>query len=175
MILTERLIINELQADDASTLFSYRSDKELCRFQDFMLASVEDTLSFIQEQTQLKLGVAGKWKQLAIRDLQGQLMGDCAVMFLNDEPRIAEIGITIDHSYQNQGYGREAIQSLVKHLFEKHNIHKCIAKVDIRNLPSQIMLTHAGFVKEAHFESHYWDKIDKDWFDELQYGWVNRN
>jgi len=167
---SDRIILRDLEEQDIAFFFNYRSDDDLLKYQDFRVNSLEETQSFIQDQKSISIGQKEQWKQIGIALSNNQLIGDCAIQFTPEENRIAEIGCTISKEFHNKGYATEALILLIKHTFNNYPLHKFKALVDIRNIPSQKMLTKIGFEKEAHFKKHYWDENDKDWIDELQYG-----
>ena len=169
---SERLILRDLEDQDAEYLFKYRSDEDLLKYQDFSLASFEETKKFITDQKSISIGQEDQWKQIGIALNDNTLIGDCAVQFTPEEKRIAELGCTIGREYHSKGYATEALRTLIQHIFDNYPIHKFKAVVDIRNFPSQKMMTKLGFEKEAHFKLHYWDNNDNTWVDELQFGLV---
>lgn len=170
---TQRLSLKNIEEKDAEVLFLYRSDKELCEYQNFMIKDLETSKKFIQEQTLVSIGQKGEWKQIGIYLNNDTLIGDCAIQFDPEQERIAEIGCTLRREFHNKGYATEALLGLIDHVFENYPIHKFKAVVDIRNLPSQRMVSKLGFRKEGHFVRHYWDESKQDWFDELYFGLLN--
>jgi len=168
-IQTERLVLRDFNEKDLAGFYNYRTDKKLCRFQDFSLASQKELYDFYTDQLGVKIG-ATEWKQLAIASHDGLLMGDCAIKRNEYESRIAEIGITLDWPYHGAGYAKEAISGLVSYAFDKLELHKIVAVVDIRNIASRRLFESLSFTLEGRFRKHYWDKIDNEWFDELHFG-----
>jgi len=63
--------------------------------------------------------------------------------------RMIEIGFAMTPSEREKGYGTEAIQLMVDHLFLTKNIVRIQATTDARNVASQRALEKAGFVKEV--------------------------
>lgn len=173
-ISSPRLTLKDINLHDIEDFYQFRSDKDLLKYQNFSVASLEEARSFIKSQQNVSIGDQDAWKQIGIYTLENELIGDCAVKFLPEENRHAEIGCTIKSSQHNKGYATEALQLLSQHIFTNYPIHKIIAMVDVRNLPSQRMLEKSGFTKEGHFKLHYWDEEDQAWFDELQYGLLNK-
>ena len=103
-------------------------------------------------------GEPGRWAQVAIADRAGgALLGDCAVHVLADQPRTAEIGVTLAPGSQGRGVGREALDALVTALFADYGMHRVIAQVDERNHAMQRLCERLGFRLEATF-------VEADWF-----------
>ena len=95
---------------------------------------------------------------MAIADRAGgALLGDCAVHVLADQPRTAEIGVTLAPGTQGRGVGREALDALVTALFADYRMHRVIAQVDERNHAMQRLCERLGLRLEATF-------VEADWF-----------
>ena len=134
---TERLQLRDFKSTDLDIFLSYRSDPVLCEFQDFTIHSHEEAIDFLRQQENIKIGNTENWKQIAISNHSGQLLGDCAFKCKHEEARLAEIGITIRKEYHNQGIAYEALNALLEYAFKNLKIHKILAVVDIRNTASQ--------------------------------------
>jgi len=63
--------------------------------------------------------------------------------------RMTEIGFALVPSERRKGYGTEAIQLIVDHLFLTKEIVRIQAPTETRNIASQIALEKAGFSKEG--------------------------
>ncbi len=168
-----RVIIRQLKPEDLESFYSYRSDPQVCRYQNFMVKSMSEAERFIEGQKDLPLGKQGEWLQIAIEHkIEKKLIGDCAIHFMEDEPRIVEIGYTIHPDYQRKGYATEAVRLLMKAVFKDHNVHKILAKVDVRNPSSARVLEKIGFKQEGRFHQHFYDHLDKAWIDEIQFAYM---
>ena len=63
--------------------------------------------------------------------------------------RMTEIGFALVPSERRKGYGTEAIQLIVDHLFLTKEIVRIQAPTETRNISSQRALEKAGFSKEG--------------------------
>lgn len=165
--------LTDIKLTHLHDFYTYRSDEELLRYQNFKLNSLDEAREFIIKQSSLKLGGTDEWKQLAIVNNENEILGDCAFKPYTHEPRIAEIGITVRREHHKKGVASSALSLLIKHAFTELNIHKIVAEVDIRNKASQKLMEKTGFSLEGKFEKHFWDEMDQKWFDELHYGLIN--
>ncbi|MCY1072263.1 GNAT family protein [Nannocystis sp. RBIL2] len=165
-ILTKRLRLDDLTADDAHALFTYRSHPEVTRFQGWCPAAVEDAGAFIARNATKPFNEHDSWYQLAIRAADtGALIGDFGVHFIGDDGQQAEIGFTIDPASQRQGLGSEAVTAVLDHLFTTLRKHRVYASVDPRNEASMALLKKVGMRQEAHFrESLFWKG---EWVDDV--------
>jgi len=170
VIESPRLRLRPLQPADLADFVVYRSDPEVCRYQNFSISGAEEGERFIAEQMHYDLRKPGKWVQVAVElRTEKRLIGDLAVQFNGHEVRIAEIGYTFNPHYQGQGYATEAVQALLKELFLKHDVHKVIAHVDERNPPSFRLLERIGFQRDGILRKNFFDDQDQQWFDEYHY------
>jgi RimJ/RimL family protein N-acetyltransferase len=120
--------------------------------------SPADAERFLAQQALVGLGEPGQWIQVAIIDRAGgSLLGDCAVHVLTDQPRTAEIGVTLAAGAQGRGVGREALDALVTALIADRGMHRVIAQVDDRNHAMHRLCERLGFRLEATL-------VEADWF-----------
>lgn len=168
-ILTQRLKLSPLMASDATAMYEYRSDPEVCRYQSFEPGSLGEVESFIDGLKNNIFDTAGTWFQFAIRHQdRGQLTGDLGVHFCADHPQQVEIGFTVSPAFQGQGFGTEAVTGILDHLFGSLQKHRVFASVDPRNEPCIRLLKRVGLRQEAHFRQSLWFK--GDWADDLVFG-----
>lgn len=168
---TPRLLLRWFKARDLADMLEYRTDPEVLRYQTLDPFSREHAEEFIDEHSRNSLDKIGAWMQVAIeRKSDGKLIGDLAIHFQSEEPRIVEMGFNINRRLQGNGYATEAATALIGFLFQHRNVHKISCLVDVRNAASFRVLEKIGFKREAHLRKSYFDAIDGDWFDEYIYG-----
>ncbi len=150
-------------------MFKYRSDPKICRYQSFIPSSLGDVEEFIDNLQSNAFDTTGTWFQFAIRlQESGQLIGDIGTHFSADDPRQVEIGFTVSPVYQGQGYGTEAVISVLDYLLGSLQKHRVYASVDPRNEPSVALLKRVGMRQEAHFLKSLWFK--GEWSDDMVFG-----
>jgi RimJ/RimL family protein N-acetyltransferase len=166
-LLTDRLCLRSLQRSDAEKLFAYRRHSEVLRYQTWEPQSLEEVVEFIYSMSEREFNQTG-WHQiaLALRE-DDSLIGDCGIHILEEDARIAEIGITIDPAFQSRGYASEALAAVLTRLFVELEKHRVIASVDPRNLPSIALMERIGMRKEGHFVKSLWFK--NDWADDVRF------
>lgn len=159
-IATDRLLLRPFQAADLPAFVAYRSRPEVARFQGWdETYSMADAERSLAAQQAVVFGEPGPWVQLAATDrVSGALCGDCAVRVLADQPRTAEVGITLAPDHQGRGLASEALAAVVTRLFEAHELHRIYAEVDDRNLAVQRLLDRLGFRCEARLVEADWVK-----------------
>ena len=158
-IVTARLVLRLLRREDVPAFAAYRRDPEVARFQGWDTTYSEaDGERLVAGQDGAELGAPGPWLQLAALDrVTGELCGDCAVHVVADQPRTAEVGVTLSPARQGSGLASEALAAVVTRLFEQHGMHRVYARADDRNAAVQRLLERLGFRCEARL-------VDADWF-----------
>lgn len=168
-IKTERLTIKPVSLADARDMFEYRTNENIFRFQTFKPKTINEIEDFIKNNSK-GFNKEGKWFQLGIY-LKAKMIGDIGIHFIGPNNKQCEIGYTISHMYQNNGYGKESVKGVVTYLFEKLNKHRIIASLDPHNLASIALLESVGFRKEGLFEKSL---LNNDrWEDDLVYAILN--
>jgi RimJ/RimL family protein N-acetyltransferase len=165
-ILTGRLALRDLEANDGPRVFSYHRKPEVARFQSWGTESVDAVQSYIRSLAGTEPGIPGSWYQVGIfLRPEGKLIGDCGFRVVEEESRQAEVGITLAPEFQKQGYAVEALRALLHYLFGTLEKHRVFGSVDPRNLPSLKLLERIGMRKEAHFVQSLWFR--EEWVDDM--------
>ncbi|MGB8887516.1 MAG: GNAT family protein [Candidatus Korobacteraceae bacterium] len=165
-IVTERLVLRDLEASDAPRIFVYRSHPEVSRFQSWGTESGDEISSYIGGIATMEPGAPGLWYQLGIELRSSrQLIGDCGFRVMHHEPRQVEFGIALDLKFQSKGYAAEALRALLDYLLVKLDKHRVFGSVDPRNVRSIRLMQRVGMRKEAHFVQSLW--FQGEWVDDM--------
>jgi len=134
---TERLRLRLLQAEDLAAFVAYRSDPAVARYQSWEPAyGLADAEALLAAQAGMAFGTPGAWVQVAALDrASGELVGDCAVHVLADQPATAEVGVTFAPAAQGAGLATEALAAVVTRLFEDHGLHRVYAEATTATPP----------------------------------------
>lgn len=164
-ILTARLKLRCLTAEDAKELFAYRAHPDVVRYQSWHPESLEGVQAFIDDMTSRKWNEPG-WYQIGIAlNSGGTLIGDCGIHVLESDSRLVELGITIAPEYQSRGYASEALVGVLDLLFTRLDKHRVTASVDPRNLASIALMARIGMRKEGHLVQSLW--FNDSWADDV--------
>lgn len=165
---TSRLTIRNLILTDLNDFHIYRSNPEITKYQNFDVMSVEKANQFIMTQTNKEFGIPGEWLQLGIENKATErIVGDCAIKLHEPDARIAEVGITISHLDQKNGFAKEALTKILTFLFETNEIHRVVEIVDAENKASINLLKSIGFRQEGHFIENIF--FNGKWGSEYQF------
>ena len=172
LIHTDRLQIRNLDPSDLGAFHRYRSNPEVTQYQGFDVMDEQECIDFIHAQKDKLFGKPGEWVQYAIvKKESAELIGDCAIN-LEEDPRIAHVGITLSHLEQGKGYAREALLAIMAFLFDENDVHRIEETADARNAASIALLESCGFRKEGHFIENIFFK--GEWGSEVQYAMLKR-
>lgn len=158
-IRTQRLLLRRFRSDDVDAVVAYRNDRDVARFQSWDPSySRADAARLFAEDADVAAGQPGAWVQVAIeQQATGALCGDCGIHVLSNQPRTAEVGITLAPDYQGRGIATEALGAIIDWLFGDLDMHRVYAHTDDRNEAVQRLLERLGFRLEARL-------IEADWF-----------
>ena len=168
---TPRLILRRFVPTDAPALAHYRSLPEVARYQSWDTPfALERAEAFIAWLGLHHPDTPGEWHQLAIaeRGRPDVLIGDCGFHPHGDEPRVADVGFTLDPALQGRGYATEAVGAVVRYLFAVRDKHRVVADCDTRNDASWRLLERLGFRREGELRESYHD--GREWAGEYLYG-----
>lgn len=170
---TKRLLLDALRPDDAATLFEYRGDTEVARYQGWKPANVDDAAAFISKQSEQTFGEAGSWCQLAIRSKEtGELVGDFGVHFPQTKNGPIEFGLSLKPEHHGKGFAREVMTAAVDLAFGKWGYRRLVGSVDPRNSASVALCRSLGFRQEAHHLESYWFR--GGWVDDMIFALLAR-
>jgi RimJ/RimL family protein N-acetyltransferase len=155
---TERLRLRPLHADDLPAFAAYRSHPDVARHQSWEPTyALSDAEALLAAQADVAFGTPGAWVQVAALDrASGELVGDCAVHVLADQPATAEVE-RWRPTARARGWATEALGAIVSTLFEVHHMHRVFGQVDDRNTAVQKLFGRLGFRCEAR-------QVEADWF-----------
>jgi len=172
-ISTDLLIIRLLRKEDLKNFHQYRSNPEVTKYQGFDVMNMKEADNFIDKNSKKTFGKPGEWVQYAIANKgTNQLIGDCAIQLKHDDPRIAEMGITISNLYQKKGYAKEALKGILAYLFEEKELHRIVARFGEDNIASMKVLESLHFRREGYFIENVFFK--GSWDSEYQYAMLRR-
>ena len=133
---------------DAGNDYSWRTDAELCRLDAAspLLISFEEYLRGYAEE----LHYSSCGSRFAIETLDGKHIGNCSYFNVDENEREVELGIMIgDRAYWNQGYGTDAILTLLNYIFLYTRLERIYLKTLSWNERAQRCFDKCGFVSRG--------------------------
>lgn len=111
------VVIREKRIEDAPDDYSWRVDDELARLDATrpIRMSFEDFLRYSRDEL---VYTSSTSKRLAIDTHDGKHIGNCMYYDIDQRRKCTELGIMIgDRDYWDGGYGTNAVDSLLAHIF----------------------------------------------------------
>lgn len=175
VLATDRLLLREINKDDAEEMFFLRSDDRVMRYierpRTKTLAEAEEFIQKILDD-QAKHDIV-MW---AI-SLKGtpKMIGSILYLRMKKEHFRSEIGYNLHPDFHRMGIMNEAIEAVLDYGFNVIKFHSVEADVNPENTASIKLLEKSGFVREAYFkENFYFDGkfYDSGIYSLLASAWV---
>ncbi|MBE6691728.1 MAG: GNAT family N-acetyltransferase [Ruminococcaceae bacterium] len=146
---TERLIIRQVNINDAEDMYEYSSIPEVS---EYLLWSphlnIETTKGYIISlQSRYLKGLYGDWAiELKNSD---KMIGTCGYAHLDLKEKNCEIGYVLSPFFRNKGYMSEAIDAMLHLTFDVMNLEKATLRIIRENTRSINLAEKKGFVLET--------------------------
>ncbi len=153
---TDRLLLRPFTRGDVDAVYEYRRREDVARYLfDVALSREECALAIQQRIGQTALEQEGDKIILAVELPQtGALVGEITLILRSLDARQGEIGWIFSPDYQGNGYATEAATALLDLAFGPGDMHRVMARCDVRNDPSWRLMERLGMRREAHFREH---------------------
>ena len=155
-ITTERLVLRDPVSADAPALAARRSDPAVARYQSWNAPfSLEQAEPMVTDAPGLSGLVVDEWSMVTVAERDGAVVGDIAVL-LTWDGRVADIGYTFASEHWGKGYAVEAVEAVVRWLFEERAVERVAAGLNPDNVASAMVLERTGFEFEGRKIQAYW-------------------
>ena len=164
-----RIILRDKRSDDAENDYRWRSDPELARLD----AAIPLTMSFERYlklfEDQMKYPTPGS-HHYSIDTLDDRFIGNCMYYDMDTVNLEAELGIVIgDRDYWSDGYGYDAVTTLLDHMFNARNLKRVYLHTLEWNGRAQKSFSKCGFnavrpVRRMAHDFILMDVLRDDWF-----------
>jgi RimJ/RimL family protein N-acetyltransferase len=166
-MLEGRLVrLRPLEPSDADNYYRWMNDNEVKQYlgmRYFIPRAAEE--EWLRPRTNQQLSYNNL--QFAVETLDdGRHIGSIGLHETHAEDRKAIVGIAIgDKTVWDQGYGTDAMITLLRFGFDEMNLHRVMLHVDERNLRAQASYKKCGFVEEGRLRDdrfavgRYWATV----------------
>lgn len=153
---TARLRLRPFTRGDVDAVYDYRRREDVARYLfDVPLSREECALAVQQRIGQVGFEEEGDKIILAAELKQtGGIVGEVSLIWRSTDSRQGEIGWIFHPDYQGRGLATEASQALFVLAFGAADIHRVMARCDVRNEKSWRLMERLGMRREAHFREH---------------------
>lgn len=157
-LITERLILRQLNAEDAKEVFAIRSDDRVNKFIDRPKArSIDDALEFIHK---INNGIVNNESIYWVITLKNsnKLIGTICFWNISKENYKAETGYELHPDFQGKGIMQEALSKVIEYGFHTLKLQTIEAYTHAENESSIKLLEKNNFRRVTHHEDKYQDK-----------------
>lgn len=167
-IRTKRLLLRKYEMADAEQMFkNYATDPDVSKFLNWdPYENLEEVKAFLIDAIEeYKNPNTYHW---AIES-EGEMIGGISAFNIIDRDSVCEVGYCLAKAYWNQGIISEALDAVLKYLFQEVNMHRIMAKHDVDNPASGKVMQKCSMTYEGKFRKFYLHK-DGTYSDSLIYG-----
>jgi len=146
MIKGDKIWLRAIERSDLKQLLKWRNNPKLRRnFREWRELNMQNQEDFFNDMVMNSNHVV-----FGIEDEDHNLIGVCRISYIDWQARSGEIGCYIgDEEKQNQGYGTDALRTLVEFGFEEAGLHRLEAAMLSDNISAVKSFTKAGFKQEG--------------------------
>ncbi len=141
----QKVVLREKKQQDAADDYRWRTDKELSQLDDTkpLTMSYSDFLELFKEE----LRHSSIWScRLGVYTLDDKHIGNCMYYDMDHLRQQTEVGIMIgDKSYWDQGYGTDALITLVEFIFHSTSVTRVYLHTLEWNSRARSAFAKAGF------------------------------
>ena len=154
-LITDRLVLRELQANDAEQIFKIRTNPRVNQFIDREPSkSIDDSLKFIRNILKAQHNNDSIMWAITLKN-DPKLIGTVVYWHIVKEKDKAEIGYEMLPEYFGKGIMREALTEVIRFGFENMLLKTIVAETRADNLRSVNALYKCGFEQTGLAEDGY--------------------
>ena len=165
----KRIILRSKKINDVKNDFDWRTNEELSRLDATIPInhSFEEFHRYSQQEIDFP---SLSSVRLAIDTLGGEHIGNIMYYDIDLRKYEAELGIMLGKEFWGKGYGLEALELLINHIFSKTSLNRIYLHTLDWNIRAQRSFKRAGFelkdkIKRSKQEFFVMDIIKKNWIE----------
>jgi RimJ/RimL family protein N-acetyltransferase len=155
MLTGERVLLRGVERTDLSRLWEIYNDLEVeHRASD----SRPLPASLAQLESRFDARAATPERDLVrfVIEVAGEVIGECSLHFFDTYSHSCHLGISIRRDRWGQGYGQDAVRTLLGYAFGPLNFRKVSLEVLAEDERAVGAYRKAGFAEEGRFRAHTW-------------------
>jgi ribosomal-protein-alanine N-acetyltransferase len=145
---TERLMLRSLAPEDQAGVFAIYSNPEVTRFCDVATLANQQQASVLIQVFQAEVEKDGGIRWAITQKGSPRLIGLCGVGWYRHNAS-ALLSYDLNQDYWNRGIMTEAVQAVVRYVFDQAGTNRITATTTVDNTASMHVLLHAGFQEEG--------------------------
>lgn len=142
MIETERLVLRNVTAKDADTMFDYRNNEICAKYQRGQTKDFDGICELIERRKNDAISVDTPFMLSVALKQSDDMIGEIVVM---PEDGTISMGYTFHYNYHRKGYAYEALTMLISLLHERYPSWDFISFTEPENKPSMALLKKLGY------------------------------
>jgi RimJ/RimL family protein N-acetyltransferase len=177
-LITQRLILRKPRLNDAKEIQEGMNNINVSKWILVISHpySNKDAKKYIKEHIKrTKKKNNSKYSFFIELKSEKKIIGGIGIRNIDKFQGIASIGYWISERYWGQGYGKEAVKSLINFAFKKLNLRRIEAEILIKNKASINLLKKLGFKKEGLKRKSRKSKADNKIYDMYFFGLLKEN
>ncbi len=150
MISGRKVRLREKTLADAQDDYVWQADPELARLDAVPLFTATFSQYLLDYTSELRYSLLNRHR-FAVETLDGKHIGNCGYYDINETKDEAELGIMIgNRDYWDNGYGADAVATLVSYIFHQTNLKRIYLKTLDSNHRAQGCFEKCGFTPYGH-------------------------
>jgi RimJ/RimL family protein N-acetyltransferase len=147
-----KIKLREKRLADAPDDYAWQTDPELAQLDAAPLPTISFPQYLADYASELRYPSPTRLR-FAIETMDGEHIGNCTYYGIDETKSEAELGIMIgNRSYWDQGYGADAVATLVNHIFKQTKLNRIYLKTLDSNSRAQKCFTKCGFAPYGHLK-----------------------
>ena len=162
---SRRVIIRRFTSADIEDFCAYQSDPQVREYMRGNPMDVEQAAEYLLTQSALEERQTGSWHAYAVQHVEsGSVIGDVGFYLVSENE--GDIGFQFHPAYYRQGFGLEAMTTLLPYLFETLGLERVTAGCDQANSASIALLERLGMQRHmatGSDNSYHYDLARDEW------------
>ena len=165
MLSGERVLLRAVERDDLRQLWEMDNDLEV---EHRATDQPPKPVSLAQMEARFNTRAAQPDSDIVwfVIVVEGMVIGSCGLHHLDQYSQSCHLGIAIKHDRWGQGYGQDAVRTLLRYAFGPLNLRKVSLEVLADDARAVGAYLKAGFTEEGRLQAHTWH--DGDYRDVLR-------
>ena len=147
---TNRLTLRRFTREDAPDMFrNWVNDADVCRYLSWEPhGDIENTKAIVNSWL-IAYEQADNYNWAIALKSTNEVIGSIAVIDFNEKHKNCEVGYCIGQAYWQKGITTEALEAVMKFLFEEVGLNRIQAKHDVQNIASGKVMQKVGMQMEG--------------------------
>jgi len=150
MMIGKKVKLRQKRLSDAENDYAWQTNPELTQLDAAPLVTIPYSQYLADYTAELRYPSFSR-HAFAIETFDGKHIGNCVYYNIDEHKGEAEVGVMIgDRDYWDKGYGSDAVETLVDHIFTETKIKRLYLKTLKWNRRAQRCFEKCGFTHYGH-------------------------